>query len=175
VRRVLFNDDHDAFRQMVRDFVAKEIVPNYADWEQAGQMPREVFAKLGALGILGMAIPEEYGGSGQNDYRYNVILQEEAARALGLSHAQALRYVILPQAVRNVLPPLTNEGIALLKDSSLVSIIGMAELTRAGQELASQLAAPLAVWPMVALFYLVATLPLTRLASALEKRLHRQA
>ncbi|MCP3098124.1 ABC transporter permease subunit [Myxococcus sp. K15C18031901] len=101
--------------------------------------------------------------------------QEEAARALGLSHAQTLRYVILPQAVRNVLPPLTNEGIALLKDSSLVSIIGMAELTRAGQELASQLAAPLAVWPMVALFYLLATLPLTRLASALEKRLHRQA
>ncbi|WP_408891457.1 ABC transporter permease subunit [Myxococcus faecalis] len=101
--------------------------------------------------------------------------QEEAARALGLSRAQVMRHVILPQAVRNVLPPLTNEGIALLKDSSLVSIIGMAELTRAGQELASQLAAPLAVWPLVALFYLMATLPLTRLASALEKRLHRQA
>ncbi|WP_163868114.1 ABC transporter permease subunit [Myxococcus eversor] len=100
--------------------------------------------------------------------------QEEAARALGMGRAQVMRYVILPQAVRNVLPPLTNEGIALLKDSSLVSIIGMAELTRAGQELASQLAAPLAVWPLVALFYLLATLPLTRLASALEKRLHRQ-
>lgn len=101
--------------------------------------------------------------------------QEEAARALGMSRAQVMRFVILPQAVRNVLPPLTNEGIALLKDSSLVSIIGLAELTRAGQELASQLAAPLAIWPLVALFYLMATLPLTRLASALEKRLHRQA
>lgn len=100
--------------------------------------------------------------------------QSEAARALGMSQAQAMRHVILPQAVRNVLPPLTNEGIALLKDSSLVSIIGMAELTRAGQELASQLAAPLAIWPAVALFYLLATLPLTRLSAALERRLHRQ-
>ncbi|MCY1016228.1 ABC transporter permease subunit [Pyxidicoccus sp. MSG2] len=100
--------------------------------------------------------------------------QSEAARALGMSPAQAMRHVILPQAVRNVLPPLTNEGIALLKDSSLVSIIGMAELTRAGQELASQLAAPLAIWPAVAVCYLLATLPLTRLASALERRLQRQ-
>jgi His/Glu/Gln/Arg/opine family amino acid ABC transporter permease subunit len=100
--------------------------------------------------------------------------QSEAAVALGMSPAQTMRYVILPQAVRTVLPPLTNEGIALLKDSSLVSIIGMAELTRSGQELASQLAAPLAIWPAVALFYLLATLPLTRLAAALERRLQRQ-
>ncbi|MBJ6765437.1 ABC transporter permease subunit [Myxococcaceae bacterium JPH2] len=100
--------------------------------------------------------------------------QSEAARALGMSSAQAMRFVILPQAVRNVLPPLTNEGIALLKDSSLVSIIGMAELTRSGQELASQLAAPLAIWPLVAVFYLLATLPLTRLAAALERRLQNQ-
>ncbi|XXF79607.1 ABC transporter permease subunit [Myxococcaceae bacterium GXIMD 01537] len=98
--------------------------------------------------------------------------QMEAARSLGMTHAQAMRYVILPQAVRNVLPPLTNEAIALLKDSSLVSIIGLAELTRSGQELASQLAAPLAIWPAVALIYLLATLPLTRLAALLEKRLH---
>ncbi|MFP2934504.1 amino acid ABC transporter permease, partial [Pyxidicoccus sp. 3LG] len=100
--------------------------------------------------------------------------QSEAARALGMSPAQSMRYVILPQALRNVLPPLTNEGIALLKDSSLVSIIGMAELTRAGQEMASQFAAPLAIWPAVAVFYLLATLPLTRLAAALERRLQRQ-
>lgn len=98
--------------------------------------------------------------------------QMEAARALGMTHAQGMRYVVLPQAVRNVLPPLTNEAIALLKDSSLVSIIGLAELTRSGQELASQLAAPLAIWPTVALFYLAATLPLTRLAALLERRLH---
>ena len=77
-----FTEDHEAFRQLARDFVDKEIEPHYADWEKAGRMPREIFEKLGALGMLGMAIPEEYGGSGLPDYRYNVILQEEAARAL---------------------------------------------------------------------------------------------
>jgi His/Glu/Gln/Arg/opine family amino acid ABC transporter permease subunit len=100
--------------------------------------------------------------------------QLEAAQALGLSRAQGMRHVVLPQAFRHALPPLTNEAIALLKDSSLVSIIGMAELTRSGQELASQLAAPLAVWPAVALFYLLVTFPLTRLAGALERRLRIQ-
>ncbi|ORV08659.1 acyl-CoA dehydrogenase family protein [Mycobacterium celatum] len=82
MRRDLFTEDHEAFRRLARDFVEKEIEPHYADWEKAGRMPREIFEKLGALGMLGMAIPEEYGGSGLNDYRYNVILQEEAARAL---------------------------------------------------------------------------------------------
>lgn len=82
MRREIFTEDHEAFRQLARDFVGKEIEPHYADWEKAGRMPREIFEKLGALGMLGMAIPEEYGGSGLPDYRYNVILQEEAARAL---------------------------------------------------------------------------------------------
>jgi acyl-CoA dehydrogenase len=82
MRRDLFTEDHEAFRQLARDFVEKEIGPHYDGWEKAGQMPREIFEKLGALGMLGMAIPEEYGGSGLADYRYNVVLQEEAARAL---------------------------------------------------------------------------------------------
>jgi acyl-CoA dehydrogenase len=82
MRRQLFTEDHEAFRELARDFVEKEIGPHYDDWEKAGHMPREVYEKLGALGMMGMAIPEEYGGSGQPDYRYNVVLQEEAARAL---------------------------------------------------------------------------------------------
>ncbi|MBC7912215.1 MAG: ABC transporter permease subunit [Pyrinomonadaceae bacterium] len=96
--------------------------------------------------------------------------QMEAARALGMSHAQAMRRVILPQTFRRVVPPLTNEGIALLKDSSLVYVIGLSELTRTGQELASRYAAPLTVWPMVAIFYLLLTFPLTRIAEYLERR-----
>ena len=81
--------------------------------------------------------------------------QMEAARALGMSYWQAMRRVILPQTFRRVVPPLTNEGIALLKDSSLVSVIGLTELARTGQELASRYAAPLTIWPLVALLYLV--------------------
>jgi acyl-CoA dehydrogenase len=67
---------------MVRDFVAKEVALHYSDWEKAGRLPREVFAKLGALGVMGIAIPEQYGGAGLNDFRYNVILQEESARSV---------------------------------------------------------------------------------------------
>lgn len=96
--------------------------------------------------------------------------QMEAARALGMSYPQAMRSIILPQTFRRVVPPLTNEGIALLKDSSLVSIIGLTELARTGQELASRYAAPLTIWPIVAIFYLLLTFPLTRVAEYLERR-----
>jgi His/Glu/Gln/Arg/opine family amino acid ABC transporter permease subunit len=96
--------------------------------------------------------------------------QMEAARSLGMTHAQAMRRIILPQTFRRVVPPLTNEAIALLKDSSLVSVIGLTELARTGQELASRYAAPLTIWPMVAIFYLLLTFPLTRIAEYLERR-----
>ncbi|WP_053753666.1 acyl-CoA dehydrogenase family protein [Streptomyces sp. MMG1533] len=82
MRREVFDTDHQEFRKLVREFVAREVVPNYAAWEKDGRLPRSVFEQLGSLGLLGMAIPEEYGGTGLDDYRYNVVLQEEAARAL---------------------------------------------------------------------------------------------
>ncbi|WP_405735438.1 acyl-CoA dehydrogenase family protein [Streptomyces sp. NBC_01537] len=97
MRRDVFTADHEAFRQLVRTFVAKEVVPHYASWEEAGRLPREVFEKLGSLGLLGMAVPEEYGGAGLNDYRYNVVLQEEAARALvTLGTVRTQLEVVLP-------------------------------------------------------------------------------
>ena len=61
---------------MVCEFVEREVVPCYAGWEQAGELPRGL-RKLGEPGVMGMAIPEKYGGAGQDDYRHNVILQEE--------------------------------------------------------------------------------------------------
>ncbi len=96
--------------------------------------------------------------------------QMEAARSLGFGYVPAMGLVILPQAMRRVVPPLTNEAIALLKDSSLVSLMGMTELTRTGQELASRLANPMTVWLAVALCYLLLTIPLTSVARLLEKR-----
>lgn len=97
MRRDIFTADHESFREMARDFVAKEVVPHYADWERAGRLPRELFAQLGSLGVLGMAIPAEYGGAGLRDYRYNVVLQEEAARALvTLGTVRTQLDVILP-------------------------------------------------------------------------------
>lgn len=97
MRRDLFTSDHEAFRELVRDFVEKQIVPDYPAWEKAGRMPREIFAAMGDLGMLGIALPEEHGGAGIRDYRYNVILQEEAARALvTLGTVRTQLDVILP-------------------------------------------------------------------------------
>jgi acyl-CoA dehydrogenase len=82
VRRTLFTQTHDDFRLLVRDFLAREVVPVYEEWRNAGLVPRDLFTALGKLGIIGTAIPEEHGGGGQDDYRYNVVIQEECARAV---------------------------------------------------------------------------------------------
>ncbi|MFI1927955.1 acyl-CoA dehydrogenase family protein [Streptomyces sp. NPDC020377] len=81
MRRTLFEQDHEDFRLLVRDYIAREVLPVYEDWRRAGLVPRELFTALGKLGILGTAVPEEYGGGGQDDYRFNVVIQEECARA----------------------------------------------------------------------------------------------
>ncbi|MFF0490141.1 acyl-CoA dehydrogenase family protein [Nocardia sp. NPDC004068] len=97
MRRDLFTPDHDEFRTLVRDFVHARIVPEYPAWEKAGIMPREIFTEMGDLGLLGFALPEQYGGAGMRDYRYNVVLQEEAARALvTLGTVRTQLDVILP-------------------------------------------------------------------------------
>ena len=97
MRRDLFTEDQEAFRELCRDFLEKEVVPHYPEWEKGGRMPREVFEHMGSLGMLGMAIPEEYGGGGEPDYRYNVVMQEEAAKALvTLSTVRTQLEVILP-------------------------------------------------------------------------------
>jgi alkylation response protein AidB-like acyl-CoA dehydrogenase len=81
MRRDLFDDVHDQFRDSFRSFVTKEMVPHYLEWEAAGIAPRELFAAAGASGFTGMAVPEEHGGGGVEDFRFNAILAEELARA----------------------------------------------------------------------------------------------
>lgn len=97
--------------------------------------------------------------------------QMEAARALGFNYRLAMRWVILPQTLRRVLPPLTNEAVALLKDSSLVSVISVSELMRYGREIAANTASPTTIFLAVGLIYLVMTLPLTYLVRRLETKL----
>ncbi|WP_042418705.1 acyl-CoA dehydrogenase family protein [Streptacidiphilus anmyonensis] len=80
MKRILFDDEHQAYRESVRAFLDKEVVPRYAEWDRAGIVPRELFASLGSLGAFGIAVPERFGGAGVPDFRYNVVLQEEAAR-----------------------------------------------------------------------------------------------
>lgn len=96
--------------------------------------------------------------------------QMEAARSLGLSWWQAMRFIILPQAFNKILPPLGNEFIAMLKDTSLVSVIGFEELTRRGQLIIAKTYGSFEIWSTVALIYLVMTVSISQLVSFLEKR-----
>jgi polar amino acid transport system permease protein len=96
--------------------------------------------------------------------------QMEAARSLGMSHFQAMRHVVLPQAFRIILPPMGNEFISLLKDSSLVSVVAVADLTRRGREFMAAHFNPIETWLMVALLYLIMTIVAARVVSYIEKR-----
>ena len=96
--------------------------------------------------------------------------QMEAGRSLGLNWSQTMRFIIIPQAFKRIIPPLGNEFIAMLKDSSLVSVIGFEELTRQGQLVIASTYGAMEIWTAVALIYLMMTLPITRLVAYLEKR-----
>lgn len=97
--------------------------------------------------------------------------QMEAARSTGLTHAQAMLYIIWPQAFRRMIPPLTNQCIISLKDTSLLVVIGVGELTRQGQEIISVNFRAFEVWLTVAIFYLIMTLSISALLKYLERRL----
>lgn len=96
--------------------------------------------------------------------------QMEAGRSLGMNWIQVMRYIIIPQAFKRVIPPLGNEFIALLKDSSLVSVIGFEELTRRGQLIIARTYGSLEIWTCVAIVYLLMTLSISRLVAYLERR-----
>jgi polar amino acid transport system permease protein len=96
--------------------------------------------------------------------------QMEAARSLGMNYIQSMRYVILPQAIRVILPPVGNEFISLLKDSSLVSVVAVVDLTRRGREFMSFAFIPIETWTMVALIYLIMTLVSARVVNYVERK-----
>ena len=97
--------------------------------------------------------------------------QDEAARSLGLNAAQSMRHVILPQAFKRMLPPLAGQFISLVKDTYLVSVIAITELTKSGREAITPSFSPFEIWFCVAALYLVINLPLSHLAGRLERRL----
>jgi polar amino acid transport system permease protein len=99
--------------------------------------------------------------------------QMEAALALGLSRGKAMRYIILPQTIKIILPPIGNEFIALLKDSSLVSILAVSDLLRRGREFASRTFEYFETLTVVALVYLVLTLFFSWLVGKMEEKLNR--
>ena len=97
--------------------------------------------------------------------------QMEAARTLGLSRSQALRKVVIPQAVRDVIPPIGNNMIALLKDSALVSVIGVTELTLSAQLAIGRTYRPFEFYVLAALFYYVINLGMEAVLRRIERRI----
>ncbi len=97
--------------------------------------------------------------------------QTEAARSLGMSYAQSMRYIILPQALRRILPPLAGQFISLIKDSSLLGIIAIRELTKAAREAVTATLQPFEVYILLGLLYLVLTFSLSMYVQHLERRM----
>ncbi|TPK82225.1 MULTISPECIES: amino acid ABC transporter permease [unclassified Mesorhizobium] len=100
--------------------------------------------------------------------------QIEAAKALGLSRSQRFRLVVFPQAIRTILPPLGNDFVALVKDSSLVSVLGVADITQMGKVYAAGSFRFFETYSIVAYIYLILTVGLSLALRALERRLRRQ-
>jgi polar amino acid transport system permease protein len=97
--------------------------------------------------------------------------QAEAARSLGLTGFQSMRYVVLPQAFKRVLPALAGQFMSLVKDTSLVSVIAITELTKSGREAITTSFSTFEIWFCVAAMYLLINLPLSQIARRLERRL----
>ncbi len=97
--------------------------------------------------------------------------QTEAARSLGMSYLQTMQYVVMPQALKRTLPPMAGQFISLIKDSSLVSVIAITDLTKAGREVISANLSPFEVWFSVALMYLILTTALSYAVNRLELHL----
>jgi polar amino acid transport system permease protein len=128
--------------------------------------------------ILGLAIA--YGAFESEIFRAGIQSiekgQMEAARALGMSYFQAMRYIILPQAIRRVLPALGNDFVAMLKDSSLVSVLGVEDITQLTKLYAASTFLFFQSYSILAFIYLTMTILLSRLVRTLETRLsvHRR-
>ena len=132
-----------------------------------GQRIDPYVAAVGACGINPGAYVAEIFRAGIQSIDEG---QMEAGRSLGMTWVQTMRYIIVPQAFKRVIPPLGNEFIALLKDSSLVSVIGFEELTRRGQLIIAKTYGSLEIWISVAIVYLVMTLTISRFVAYLERR-----
>ena len=132
-----------------------------------GQRSDPYVAAISACGLNSGAYVTEIFRSGIQSIDKG---QMEAGRSLGMTWTQTMRYIIIPQAFKRVIPQLGNEFIALLKDSSLVSVIGFEELTRRGQLIIAKTYASVEIWTCVAIIYLIMTLSISRFVAYLEWR-----
>ncbi|HWI43219.1 MAG TPA: acyl-CoA dehydrogenase family protein [Nocardioides sp.] len=128
MRRTLFTEDHESFRKVVAQFMADHAVPHFQQWEEQGYVDRSFFKGMAELGVMGMAIPEEFGGSGVDDYRYNLIVQEEASKALvALGPLRLQLDVILPYFLEYTNEEQKKRWLPGLASGDLLTAIAMSE------------------------------------------------
>ena len=152
---------------LVQIFLVYFLIPKLLHWDSLPDNYQYIAGVL-AMGLnSGAYIAEIFRAGIQSIDRG----QSEAARSLGMTHSQSLRYVILPQAFKRVIPPLGNEFIALLKDSSLLSIIAIQELFYSAKIIAGRTYDPIPMYIAVALYYLVMTQLIAQWVAYMERRL----
>src|ERR1700721_1906486 len=130
MRRTLFEPEHVDYRESVRRFVAQEITPHHAEWEREGIVPRELLAKAAAKGMLAMQVPEDFGGSGVDDFRFNQIISEEvgfsgdAGSGLGITLHND---ICLPYFLRLCNDEQKARSLPGIADGSLITALAMTE------------------------------------------------
>jgi alkylation response protein AidB-like acyl-CoA dehydrogenase len=107
VKRTLYESDHEAYRETVREFLSREVVPHQDDWDRDHWIDREVFARAAKAGIYALQVDEKYGGAGEHDYRYRMVVSEEIARINALSFG--LTISLQDDLVLHYLLDLTND------------------------------------------------------------------
>ncbi|WP_172651648.1 acyl-CoA dehydrogenase family protein [Rhodococcus opacus] len=128
MQRTIFTDDHHAFRDVVRQFIAREIVPNLPDWEAAGCIPRDFYTKTAALGINGLQVPEQYGGGGIDSFLFNTVVYEEIGyAAASLGGFQVHLNTVLPYFLEYANEEQRDRWFPGFADGALVSAIAMTE------------------------------------------------
>lgn len=130
MKRALFEEDHEQFRELAVEFNARQIAGKYAQWEKEHQIPREVWQSAGENGLLGLAVPEEFGGMGIDDYRFRVVLDEEFVRSGHLAVALALHLhddLVLPYLLAYGSQDLKQRWLPRFVDGSTVTSCAFTE------------------------------------------------
>ncbi|SRX92417.1 long-chain-acyl-CoA dehydrogenase [Rhodococcus jostii RHA1] [Mycobacterium shimoidei] len=133
-----YSPEHNQFRELVRDFVQQTVVPAHERWEKAGRVDRSLFTEAGKLGLLGFSVPEEFGGPGVDDFRYNAILVEELQRAGAAAEAVAFSLqndIVLPYLTHLTTPEQKQRWLPGVVTGETILAIAMTE-PGAGSDLA---------------------------------------
>jgi alkylation response protein AidB-like acyl-CoA dehydrogenase len=130
MRRTLFGPEHVDYRESVRRFVAEDITPNHAEWERDGIVPRELFARAATKGMLAMQVPEQFGGLGADDFRFNQILIEEVSLAGDAGSGLGLTLhndICLPYFIKQANDEQKQRWLPGIADGSLITAVAMTE------------------------------------------------